>query len=67
MTREAAVALVERIKAGGVTDRQVAAWSHALRRGLGHPRVLDLIFLHEPELTAEQVVDEALAYRPIAL
>jgi hypothetical protein len=29
--------------------------------------VIDLIYHAEPELTAEEVVDEALRYRPIAL
>ncbi|MGW7074648.1 bacteriocin immunity protein [Streptomyces sp. NPDC054866] len=32
-----------------------------------HPRVSDLIFYQDPPLTAEQVVDQALAYRPIEL
>lgn len=31
-----------------------------------HPRVTDLMFWDERNLTPEQVVDEALNYRPIA-
>ncbi|MET8469900.1 bacteriocin immunity protein [Streptomyces sp. NPDC006422] len=32
-----------------------------------HPRVTDLIYYNDPKLTAEEVVDKALAYRPIEL
>jgi len=32
-----------------------------------HPRVTDLIYYNTPKLTAEEVVERALAYRPIEL
>ncbi|MFF0432366.1 hypothetical protein ACFYU9_09120 [Streptomyces sp. NPDC004327] len=39
-----------------------------LQRGLACPHVSDYIFWDfDPELTAEKIVDRALAYKPIAL
>ncbi|MDF6043802.1 e9imm peptide [Streptomyces sp. JH14] len=40
----------------------------ALHRGLACPHVSDYIYWDfDPELSAEKIVDRALAYRPIAL
>ncbi|MFF7283998.1 hypothetical protein [Streptomyces griseorubiginosus] len=47
----------------GEEDRVV----EELKSSVLHPRVTDLIFYNVPELTAEEVVDKALAYRPIEL
>ncbi|ALV36167.1 bacteriocin immunity protein [Streptomyces sp. CdTB01] len=44
-------------------DRLVAE----LKASVLHPRVTDLIYYNTPKLTAEEVVDEALSYRPIEL
>nr|WP_202539434.1 hypothetical protein [Streptomyces sp. SID8379] len=38
-----------------------------LRSSVPHPRITDLIYYNTPELTAEQVVQQALAYCPIEL
>ncbi|MFG2797765.1 hypothetical protein [Streptomyces pseudovenezuelae] len=38
-----------------------------LKSSVLHPRVTDLIYYNTPKLTAEEVVDKALAYRPIEL
>ena len=38
-----------------------------LSRLLADPRVSDLLFWHEPELTDEEVIEEALRYRPYEL
>lgn len=38
-----------------------------LKASVLHPRVSDLIFHQDPPLPTEQVVDQALAYRPIEL
>ncbi|MFF3960400.1 hypothetical protein ACFYZI_02405 [Streptomyces griseorubiginosus] len=47
----------------GEEDRVV----EELKSSVLYPRVTDLIFYNTPELTAEEVVDKALAYRPIEL
>lgn len=38
-----------------------------LKSSVLHPRVTDLIYYNTPKLTAKEVVDRALAYRPIEL
>ncbi len=38
-----------------------------LEKLLPHPGVSDLIFYPKREMTAEEIVDEALAYKPIIL
>jgi hypothetical protein len=61
------IEVVEHLMRGEGDDDQVAAWLEALRRSAPHPRISDLIFYPEEDLTAEQIVDRALAYRPIEL
>ena len=34
---------------------------------VSHPEVIDVIYNREPELTPEQIVEEALTYKSIAL
>jgi hypothetical protein len=71
MSRAEAVALVQRIiEADYVSEDEVNDWLDSLDRALACPsgHVSGLIFWPpERELSAEEVVDEALAYRPIAL
>ncbi|MCX5014964.1 bacteriocin immunity protein [Streptomyces sp. NBC_00555] len=71
MSREEAVALVQRIMDAEYADEGEAdGWLDMLDRALTCPSgyVTDLIFWPEGrELSAADVVDLALAYRPIAL
>ncbi|MEU3895394.1 e9imm peptide [Streptomyces sp. NPDC045251] len=71
MSRAEAVALVQRIMdADYASDDEAAGWLDALDRALACPsgHVSDLIFWPpEQELSAGEVVDKALAYRPISL
>ncbi|MEU6510441.1 e9imm peptide [Streptomyces sp. NPDC046942] len=71
MNRAEAVALVQRIMdADYASDAEVAGWLDGLDRALACPsgHVNGLIFWPpERELSADEVVDQALAYRPIAL
>lgn len=66
MTRNELVQLVRRILADPSDDWYIAAFE----RNTVLPGASDLIFHPPPELrdaTAEEIVDVALAYRPIAL
>jgi hypothetical protein len=67
MSRAEAVALVQRIMdAEHTSDDEVDSLGRALACPSGH--VSDLIFWPpERELSADEVVDQALAYRPVAL
>lgn len=71
IARDEAVRLVQQIMDGDyANDGEAARWLERLDRGFGCPSgyVSDLIFVHiAEEPTAAQVVDRAMAYRPIAL
>jgi hypothetical protein len=71
MSRTDAIALVQRIMdADYASDDEADGWLDRLDRVLGCPsgHVCDLIFWPpERELSADEVVDQALSYRPIAL
>ncbi|MGW3957747.1 bacteriocin immunity protein [Streptomyces sp. NPDC004752] len=73
MTRPELVALVEGILTGEGTEEEQAELGRTLERNVPHPRVVDLIYyprqegFDQDDLTAEQVVDAALAYKPFAL
>ncbi|MGW3346825.1 hypothetical protein ACWDA3_26235 [Nonomuraea rubra] len=71
LNRAEAISLVQRIMDGEYGDeRELDGWLEKMGRSLVCPSeyVSDLIFWPGgTELTAEQVVDQALSYRPIAL
>ncbi|MEU0249762.1 e9imm peptide [Streptomyces sp. NPDC006235] len=71
MSRSDAAALLQRImNADDASDDEVDGWLDRLDRALACPsgHVSDLIFRPpERELSADEVVDQALAYRPIPL
>ncbi|WP_067651612.1 bacteriocin immunity protein [Nocardia harenae] len=61
--------LVTKLCEGRGTDEQHQEWLDTLEAGVADPQIGDYIFWDEsdPPLTPEQIVDKALAYRPIAL
>ncbi|MEU5164783.1 e9imm peptide [Streptomyces mutomycini] len=71
LSRAEAVALVQRIvEADYASEGELNDWLDKLDRALACPsgHVSDLVFWpSERELSAEEVVGQALAYRPIAL
>ncbi|MFF8683170.1 bacteriocin immunity protein [Streptomyces sp. NPDC015237] len=71
MSRAEAVVLVQRIMdADYASDDEADGWLDSLDRALACPsgHVSDLIFWPpQRELTADDVVARALAYRPVAL
>ncbi|MER7203342.1 e9imm peptide [Streptomyces sp. CB01635] len=71
LSRAEAVALVQRImEADYASEGEVNDWLDRLDRALACPsgHVSGLVFWPpQRELSAEEVVDHALAYRPIAL
>ncbi|MDH6120252.1 hypothetical protein ABH930_006214 [Kitasatospora sp. GAS204A] len=67
ITTDELVEIIRRLLAGGPESDY---YLRLLEANVAHPRVSDLIFQHSAELpdaSAEQIVDEALKYRPIAL
>ncbi|MCX2179610.1 e9imm peptide [Streptomyces sp. SKN60] len=68
MSREEAISLVQRLMNGETSEQEGDDILDDLERGLVCPHISDYIFWDfDPELTAEKVVDRALAYKPIAL
>ncbi|APS23957.1 e9imm peptide [Streptomyces sp. Tue 6075] len=71
MSRAEAVALVQRIMdVDHVSEEEANGWFDMLDRALACPNghVSDLIFWSgKRDLSAAEVADQALAYRPIAL
>lgn len=67
MTRNDLIDLVEEVMRGAGTEEEHDVLVHTLERNVPHPRVVELIYYTDPPLTAAEVVDEALAHRPIEL
>ncbi len=70
LTRDEAIALVERIMSVDYADEgELGGWLDQLERDLVCPGgyVSNLIYWSDPELTAAEVVDRALAYQLIQM
>lgn len=61
------IELVEKIMKSKGTEEEIDNMIEEIERNVPHPEVSDLIFWNEEELTPEQIVDIALAYKPIQL
>lgn len=67
MEREQLIAIVAKIQNAEGNEQELDDLLEQLQRRVAHPEIVNLIFWDERELTAEQIVDEALAYQPIRL
>lgn len=67
LNREQLIALVTRIIDADGTEEEINDMITLLERNVPHPEVSDLIFYSEEDMTAEQMVDSALAYKPMRL
>ncbi|HEY5962169.1 MAG TPA: bacteriocin immunity protein [Polyangiaceae bacterium] len=64
LNRNELIALVQKILDIAGTEDEIAAWLTEFEANVPHPLASDLIFWNDREpLTAESIVDEALAYR----
>lgn len=61
-TKEELVRLVERIQNADGTEEEIDAMIDRVQASVPHPALSDLIFYPEEEMTAEQIVEVALAY-----
>ncbi|GHF32829.1 hypothetical protein FHX82_005199 [Amycolatopsis bartoniae] len=66
LTREEMIQLVEKVWQGEAPEEEQDRWIEEIRSTTGNPHVLRLI-QNEEGLTAEQVVDKALEYKPFQL
>lgn len=67
LSRSELISVVHRIMEAEGTEEEVNELITLVERNVPHPQVSDLIFFSEREMTSEEVVDAALAYRPIRL
>jgi hypothetical protein len=63
MTRDELVELVRKIMRLEQTGTVLDEWVWKLKQNVPHPGVSDMIFWPDKERTAEQIVDEALAWK----
>ncbi|MEV5879747.1 hypothetical protein AB0L75_37150 [Streptomyces sp. NPDC052101] len=61
------VRIVQQLIDAGLPEEEEDRLLEELKASVLHPRVSDLIYYSNPPLTAEEVVNQALAYRPIEL
>jgi len=66
-TRDELIQMVQQLIDATLPEDEEDALVEELKNSVLHPRVTDLIYYSDPELTAEEVVDQALAYRPVEL
>jgi hypothetical protein len=69
LTREQMIELVDRLLRGEGDEEEADRWTEALERSSGDPNISDRIFYPESDedLTAEEIVDQALAHKAIPL
>jgi hypothetical protein len=65
--RARAIELVGMIRSTAFSDEEHIEFNEELERLIPHPAWSDLMFWHDPDLSDEEAVEEALRYRPIAL
>jgi hypothetical protein len=64
LNRDELIALVQKILDAAGSDDEMAAWLTEFERNVPHPAASDLIYWNPRQpLTAESIVDEALAWR----
>ena len=66
-SREELVGIVQKLIDADLPEEEEDRLLEEVDEGVLHPQVSDLIFHSNPSLTAEEVFDQALAYRPIEL
>ncbi|MGD6875808.1 bacteriocin immunity protein [Bacillus infantis] len=67
INREELVKAVEKIMNADGTEKELDSLLDMLEKNVPHPNVNDLIFWNEEDLSAEEIVDEALNYKPFLL
>lgn len=67
MSREELISLVSRIMTGEDSEEVGDRLVTQLMENVIDPQVTEYIFYSSPQLSPEEVVDKALAYRPIQL
>ncbi len=67
LSRDELIRLVERIRAANGTEDEIHEWLMLARRSVVDPQMGNYINHPDREMSAEEVVDRALAYKPLQL
>ena len=59
--------LITKLANGEGSDSEAQNWLQTINRNVPFPDVSELIFYHDPELSPQQILEKALAYKPIQL
>ena len=66
-SREELIRIVQQLIDAPLPEEEEDRLLEELKASVLHPRVTDLIYYSDPPLAANEVVDQALAYRSIEL
>jgi len=67
LSKEDLIELVRKIMNVEGTEEEIDDMIDILKSSVPHPEVSDLIYWNENDLTPEQIVEQALNYKPIQL
>jgi hypothetical protein len=68
LTKEDLIKLVEEIRAVNYSSEEEGSdLCERLESNVPDPYIIDYIYFHKPRLTAEEIVEKALSYKPIIL
>ena len=65
LSRKQLIELVEKLLSNEGTEQQDDEWLHLVKCNVPHPRMNNLIY--RTDLSAEEIIDQALAYEPVPL
>lgn len=65
MTKEELIELVKDIMTAEGTEEEISQKLALFKKNVPHPRAAD--FIYHDDLSAEEIVDKSLAYKPIQL
>jgi hypothetical protein len=61
------IEIVKNIMEANGTEGEIDKMIDYVEKNVPHPEITDLIFWNERDLTAEEIVEEALNYKPLIL
>lgn len=66
-SREELIEMVQKLIDATLPEEDLDSFLEEVERNVPHRRTMNLIYHTNPQLTAEEVVDKALSYRPVEL
>ena len=66
-SREQLIGITQALIDAELPEEELNSLIEDLEMSVPHPEVTDLIYYHDPKLSAAEIVDRALAYRPVEL